>query len=542
MRGKTTADADDTRLGREQADGRRRRGSRSRLRRLLFLYLSRPTHALILSEQQRKPFQQHAGTQHKCLPTTSVRLRADGLLDSFHGAARKGTGGDEYYVRVVEDGREVAVADALDNQDGSYSLSFVQVEMPAPRGPTSAAALRVLLQFSCGVGGHDPPFKARWNASGWTLHEMPIKLAPSAPPAVTLVSPASPLPVARIDLRKYEALAAIGDSTVRHFRPLLISTLPLKFTYTDASGAIYYRAGGQRKPTCEVAADSALAAQGGVNHGARQLVLFGVGAWDLFDETTATALTTAAQYKAAFVQCLQQIKRRFPGGTLVLKSLFTMHPQRVDCEKAMCQSRMWGMASCGARCYARTKYMSASRAHRLFDLQEEAAAAEGVPTLAALHGLTSRHAHQTVQGDGLHFTPPFNDFLWAYHFGPRPRTSSRCIRSMRARPSTSSPPRCQPSLVEQHSLARCTAGVSFGYASQLACSGLRQNAKHRALWVRNCRGMFRCGNGPIVECGFPPGRSAYNCSCAGSDSQLYRWPCPNETRPRSRTLLLPDKV
>ena len=35
---------------------------------------------------------------------------------------------------------------------------------------------------------------------------------------------------------------------------------------------------------------------------------------------------------------------------------------------ALCANKMWGAFSCGARCYARTKYMSASRSQRLFEL------------------------------------------------------------------------------------------------------------------------------------------------------------------------------
>ena len=181
-----------------------------------------------------------------------------------------------------------------------------------------------------------------------------------------------------------------------------------------------------------------------------------------------------------------------------------MHPHRVDCERAsaLCANKMWGAFSCGARCYARTKYMSASRSQRLFELQRAAAAAEGFATLDALHDLTVRHAHRTAPGDGMHFSPAFNDFLWSHTFEPR------CAHP---------PPVHTPvSLVHQHSQAPCRAGRSFGLVA---------GSERRVMWVRNCRGLFRCRHGPILECGFPPGAPAYNCSCDGSDSDLYRWPC-----------------
>ena len=30
-----------------------------------------------------------------------------------------------------------------------------------------------------------------------------------------------------------------------------------------------------------------------------------------------------------------------------------------------------------------------------------------------------------------------------------------------------------------------------------------------SMWVRSCRGTFRCGDGPEVPCGFPPGQPSY---------------------------------
>lgn len=444
----------------------------------------------------------------QCEPTTTVRLRADGVLQSFHGSTRKSVGGDEFHATIVRDGRDIAVARISDQADGSYSLSFARVEWPAPAGQPSAEALQVVLVFTCGTGALGPPAKQGWNSSGWIRRRIPLMLAAHLPPLSTLVPPAVPMPAAAIDLRRFAAFAAIGDSTVRQFRPLIQEKRPLNFSYTDASGSMLDRFSPElgSSKVCEEAAERALKAQGGVSHGARQLVLYGSGAWDLVDESK-TALTTASEYQAAFTQCLRQIKRRFPGATFVLKAFFMMHPLRVDCERAsaLCANKMWGASSCGERCYARTKYMSASRSQRLFELQRAAAAAEGFATLDALNDLTVRHAHWTAPGDGMHFSPTFNDFLWSHTFEPR------CLQP---------PPVRKPvSLVHQHSQARCVAGRSFGLVAGL---------ERRVMWVRNCRGLFRCRHGPILECGFPPGAPAYNCSCDGSDSDLYRWPCKRE--------------
>ena len=61
---------------------------------------------------------------------------------------------------------------------------------------------------------------------------------------------------------------------------------------------------------------------------------------------------------------------------------------------------------------------------------------------------------------------------------------------------------CQVDLVGQHSKQPCLRGVSFG------CTG------SQSIWTRACRGEFRCGiNNPSFPCGYPPGRSSYDCSC-----------------------------
>ena len=67
---------------------------------------------------------------------------------------------------------------------------------------------------------------------------------------------------------------------------------------------------------------------------------------------------------------------------------------------------------------------------------------------------------------------------------------------------------CAVSLVEQASRAPCTIDETFG------CQNLQDGP---AIWVRNCRGTFRCANSTVdVKCGFPPGREQYNCACSGT--------------------------
>ena len=75
-------------------------------------------------------------------------------------------------------------------------------------------------------------------------------------------------------------------------------------------------------------------------------------------------------------------------------------------------------------------------------------------------------------------------------------------------------------LLEQHSRATCVHGVSFGSNSNRP-AGVHILPKQLAsasvvelFWVRNCRGVFRCGpTGSPIACGYPVGRPSYTCRC-----------------------------
>ena len=90
--------------------------------------------------------------------------------------------------------------------------------------------------------------------------------------------------------------------------------------------------------------------------------------------------------------------------------------------------------------------------------------------------------------------------------GKPARTSILRRRGERPRRST-----CAASLVEQHSVAPCVAGRTFG-------------CKQGRIWVTQCRGVFRCAAGPAadVRCGYPPGQPRYSCSCDGRDDAALR--------------------
>lgn len=331
-----------------------------------------------------------------------------------------------------------------------------------------------------------------------------------------------------IDLSRFDAVVAIGDSTMRQFRPTNADRMRVRIEFHQLSFLL--DASSARR--CGERARMARRVLGGAASPARQLVLYGGGTWDVMSEYGGGSETThlpLPEYEAAFATCLRGVRAAFPNATLVLKSLQALHPHRVDCQTATSQLLVNAQNARNrtSTCHVRTKYMSASRTSRLFLSQERVAASLGVRTLGRLYSLTYRHAHQTVRGDGRHFTPQFNDFLWGRTFANVELCSER-HRPARFHASRAAGGRrgqgvgagardapegvgCAVSLVEKHSKTRCEAGGNFG------CR-VRDDGD-REVWARSCRGMFRCeGEADDVACGYPPGAGSYTCRCGQPNS------------------------
>ena len=462
-----------------------------------------------------------SGRDVRCRPTTSVRLDGASLLRSYVGDSPKSVGGDDFYVSVVGDGGfDVAVAHVADVGDGTYRLKFSRIEEPAYHGDSREPGMHAVLLFSCGDGRLDPPHKQAWNGSGALNVNLLVEscASPRREQSTTLSCAAfhewastTESPTTRINLDDFDGVIAVGDSTVRMFSPLSASLGPvlghLRLRYVPMNTL----------DRCSDAAAAAANKSAGKRH--RELVLLGAGTWDLLD---GKARSDLAGYKELLASCMRLIRGALPNAQLMLRSLMAVHPQRVACTQAICDRGTFGGYSCGAACRARVKYLSASRAERLYTAQEHVAAAEGVPTLASMYALTSRHAHYTHESDGRHYTAFFNDWLWWRHFSSwqaTTRNTSLCATQSQAAPHASGS--CSISLIKQDSRAACTHGVSFG-----CTPGTRSMA-----WVRNCRGLFRCETGQGVTtfgCGFPAGRKDHNCSCDSTnvcdDANPYNGP------------------
>ena len=90
--------------------------------------------------------------------------------------------------------------------------------------------------------------------------------------------------------------------------------------------------------------------------------------------------------------------------------------------------------------------------------------------------------------------------------------------------------RCSITLAEQSSYAPCILGRSFG------CTNAAERSP--SVWVRGCRGRFllRGCSGKdetSIWCGYPPGASSYNCSCAGRSTAKFGMPTGEHVLPMS---------
>lgn len=455
-------------------------------------------------------------------------------MQSYDEFGKKKVGGDEYYVSIRVSGRDVAVAHVSDQHDGSYALLYQRVELPLDPTTSEHASLHVVLQYTCGGGRLDPPLKDRMPTSGAVNALLLVRRATHAPPLIQYVPPTPAQPeveVAKIDLSSFDAIVAIGDSTMRQFRPrdAVASRMALPMGFHQLSFVITPESASR----CAQSARFARSAYGG-GGASRQLVLFGGGTWDVMTEYGGGAATLSLHaYAAAFVHCLRGVRQAFPNGTLVLKSLSALHPHRVACDTYASQLYVntQRLKNRSAACHERVRYMSESRAAAIYHLQEALAASEGVHTLSAMYPLTYRHALRTPEGDGRHFTPQFNDFMWRHFFrAPRlcPKRQERLSSNdPAAADEVAGQAECSVKLLEQHSQARCLNGVSFG--CRVAPDGLR------VVWVRNCRGVFRCdGEMDDVPCGYPPGVSrSYVCECrarTGGSAGFTRGSCERQQR------------
>ena len=99
--------------------------------------------------------------------------------------------------------------------------------------------------------------------------------------------------------------------------------------------------------------------------------------------------------------------------------------------------------------------------------------------------------------------------------------------------------RCSISIAEQSSYAPCILGRSFG------CTNAAAAERSPSVWVRGCRGRFllRGCSGKDetgIWCGYPPGASSYNCSCAGRSTAS--WPRAPHLRSRRADRTPPAKT
>lgn len=280
-----------------------------------------------------------------CQSTVSVALEnMHGLRTFSADGAAKEIGGDELYVTIADgNGSPVAVATVLDSGGGRYELRYNRIDTRPENElliEPHNATIEVVLQYTCGAGRLDPMLKHDWNSSGAlnkVLLHQPIEKPLRSWEAQHQPSASDRL----IDLTKYTALLALGDSMLRTLLPpedLLAAPMAYAAINFPRDATPHALASAARQlPTTS-----------------RMLVLVGLGTWDLLENSGTESLS---QFEEGLRDMFRLIRATFPNATLVLKSFSAVHPHRISCSAAICRSRAFGEWSCGDKCVARTKYL-----------------------------------------------------------------------------------------------------------------------------------------------------------------------------------------
>lgn len=314
---------------------------------------------------------------HYCPATAQVRLTThtdnSWILHAYDADGNaKTVGGDEFYIVYGDE----AVAFVHDNEDGSYSLDFV--ERPIQPNVTTSDLI-IHFQFTCGMGQLGPPQKVHWATGGHMGWSETWKEAPR--PSIRPVIPPS-------SGRLKVPMLGFGDSTMgnlfkrngtHHFRPtsetywrqnigmeLNTTTLPIWIKELNRKDKVYLS-----DPNATILVGSFL--------------------WDIVEDAPRDDEFTNHLYAVRqFLQYLKENSR----ATIVWKSGSAVHPHRIG--------------RCRRKCTRRAKYVSTSRAQRLALLHKKLMAELGIPFLD-LYDVFYLSDSLTVEGDSRHYVAELNE-------------------------------------------------------------------------------------------------------------------------------------
>ena len=367
---------------------------------------------------------------------------------------RKIKGGDEFYIRyeefvdigrndnncpeAVEDCKEKgvnqtlilqAVAVITDNNDGSYSLDFIQTPISHANGTVSlgeateiissstaaSSALTVYFEYSNGIGFMPPPTKNDWKNGGYTHKCYTVSPCPYRPVIRPFCPPSlSSLSNGDVNLKMFHKIFFFGDSTMDQF----VRQRPNK------KGKYYFQPNikvgkkvrlGLNSETIDTLLDQLHNELGEEiveasrqtqeeddddNEGRNAALVVGSCLWDILDPECTIQGKEYYDHLDACRLYVEGIQQRYPGVQVIWKLPYAVHIHVIDLQRLIdhdaSTATLFGIN--------RIRYMSASRSRFLYHRQKEVMEQLGVPMLD-LFETTYLSADKLYPSDGRHYRP-----------------------------------------------------------------------------------------------------------------------------------------
>ena len=326
----------------------------------------------------------------------------------------KQLGGDEFYMTIVcQEQQHPLVAHAVDMRDGRYSVEF-HTNMGANTAIILQSSCRVVLtlQYTCGFGSSPPPLKANFSDGRYINKELLVNSAYALGYRIPTTEEFQPK---RLNLASFDSLHFIGDSLMHQF----VSGRTLNVAYTRIQAPL---ATDTVQRYFHVPIQNAIRAELKNNTQSRVLIILNSGMWDLLEDGTNSShpyMSLACcrsdhwfkDHVTALDGLLNQLTSEFRHVKFAWKSMTAAHIHRIgSCKDASCRKR--------------AKYMSNSRAFRIFESQRKLLAEKYASVhFTNLYNLTFNSAHLTREKDGRHYVcdrlskqRDICDEMWSHSF------------------------------------------------------------------------------------------------------------------------------
>lgn len=299
-----------------------------------------------------------------CEVTTNYTVH-ESHVESYN----KYIGGDEFYMEALDTSENVvAVAKVKDKLRGIYPYTWI------PLKTSSFQKVRITTQYSCGKGYVNPPLKNTWPDSGAIIKSIEYDLKGQVYFNDTK------------RLHDSSQLVAFGDSLMEQFTQ---NRIP----FVKVQAALMMSILQQRfiDPIDKMMS---------TNPNAKQIML-NSGVWDLLEGFVDPGFS---EHIEAMEKLIKHIQTRYPNLTILWKSMTGVHIHRCDCKN-------------NKPCSNRIKYMSSSRAKRIYELQKDLLKTTfPMVVFLDMYDYTFANANQSKVHDGRHYNKEFNKKLWKLFF------------------------------------------------------------------------------------------------------------------------------